>query len=158
MNSNIRLIVEYYICDKINDHNICKYGLVHKMNHISNKDDCLSYACSYGNKKMVKLLIAQDTDNFSQAFYFACVEGHLGIVRLIVKKIKECWKNILHKNIVDRKFYNVKIIVDAGDVNWNLGLTLACRSDNQELIKYMVYNGADKCDNCEGTKCLVKYD
>lgn len=81
----------------------------------TNFDEGLFYACHNGHLEIVQLLIENGANDFEYGLTCACRAGHMDIVRLMI---------------------------DMGATDFNEGLWCACLSNHIEIISLMIDKGA----------------
>jgi hypothetical protein len=161
-------------------------------------NDYMTSACLSGNTELVQKCIEQGASNFNQGLFHACTKGHLNIVNLMEEWGADNWdfalsyaaennQEHLFQHIFQNKtcrlsnysFYDVCVnnnanlisllrpqlrlpglnsglrgacegghqelvlwLINEGAVGWNQGLQGACSSGNQGLVDMMIEKGA----------------
>eukprot|EP00833_Pecoramyces_ruminatium_P015503 jgi/Orpsp1_1/1189535/evm.model.d7180000072697.1 len=114
--------------------------------NISDNNELLIKACTFGNEMIVKYLIEHEHydniqyNDYYNLLYVACQNDHNTIIKYLVEFLKNL---------------NVPYI--------NLPLIQACENENEEIIKYFVENGACVCPDILMHQCkkrnekIIKY-
>ena len=106
-------------------------------------NDGLYYACHEGHLDIVQLLIKRGANAFNEVFEAACGNGHLEVVKLLVNKGATNLFNGFSAACSNGELDIVNYLIGHGVDDWNRGLRDACRNGQLEVAKLMVANGAD---------------
>ncbi len=135
----------------------------------------LDHACLGGHMDIVKL-IASNIDDYVEIAYIhystiytsICISGNMQILEYMTKHLHRnnaysYWGRGLEICCKNGNMEFVKFMVNdhdtshyAGAINWNIGLSGACRGEQEEMAKLMIEKGADYCGCFKGNDCLYE--
>lgn len=147
MNNGILSIINHYICDEINDENICKYHLINKIEHIKCVDDAIIYASKYGSGQLFDIIICKYNNVLGRALEEACANNHEEIAYELSDMIINKWNCGLYGASKSGNIKLIDLMVEQGAYNWEMSLCGACECGNIDIIKLAFKNGAKLADN-----------
>lgn len=111
----------------------------------------LGLACLCGNTKHVNLILVHGhADDWGTGLLYACMIGHQ---HLVCEMIRLCKRDLvlpflnmdkaLHYACYGNHFDIVKLLINEGAKDWNMGLMGACEGGHLEIASAMIKNGAD---------------
>ena len=99
--------------------------------------------------KIQKMLKMNLNWNWNNAFYGACLGGHIDIVKFMIKKGTNHWSCGLSYACIGGNIDIVKLMIEKGADDWDSGLRDACRCGHMDIVKLMIDKGATECWNCK---------
>jgi ankyrin repeat protein len=142
--NDILLAMNYAIQD--GDIDIVRLFLNDKLLVFLDLDVLLRNACNFGQVEIAELLISEGSADFNYCMNIACVNNHVGIVKLFIDNKTIISDINSHLEIVCYKGYTeiISLLVSAYDnCDLNSALISACRGGYIESVKLMVSLGAN---------------
>lgn len=153
MNNIILSLINHYICDEINDENICKYHLIHKINYIKQGWNYgLEKAAKYGSRKIFNLMLKKGANNWQAAFEGACEGGNIDIIKLAFKNGVK-FVNIGVKLAIQGNKPEVFELLMSNDKMQELGIDAPNEYIN---INHLLFTALEH-NNAEITKLVLNY-
>ena len=107
------------------------------------------------NKMLLSDFLVNNINDFNKIdiiFDFACINGHIDIVNLMIEKGANDWNGSLFNACWNGHIDIVNLMIDKGANDWNGGLYHACYRGNIDIVNLMIEKGANDCRSCNNTK------
>jgi ankyrin repeat protein len=108
----------------------------------------LNYACQNGQLEIVNLMIKKGATNWNWGISGACQNGQLKIVNLMIEKGADDWNEGLYTACQGGHLEIVNLMIEKGAYDWNNGLSAAYHGRHLEIINLMIEKGGTHCNNC----------
>lgn len=148
MNNGIFSIINHYMCDEINDENICKYHLINKINYIKNIGDSLVFSAKYKNHRTFYDMLNKYQNSLALALEEACANNDDEIALELSNLPDDRWNYGMKGAFKSGNINLIELMNTRNDVDpdWDMALDGACEGGNIEMIKLAFEKGAKFVD------------